>query len=146
MRKRHDQTAPLHPLHLTRRDELIDDTLRIVCKITELSLPDNQSIGRRERVAVFETEDTELAQGGVGNHELCLVLRDVLQRGIGLLVLLVVENGMSLGEGTTLNILTRYTDMVTLSDQRTEGQGFSSRPVDVLAFGDGLNTVCQDTL
>ena len=37
-----DQTSPLQPLLLTTGNELIDDTLCVVGKVTKLSFPDGQ--------------------------------------------------------------------------------------------------------
>lgn len=59
----HDQASPLHPLHLARSNELINDALSIVRKIAELGLPHDQSVGRLKGIAVFESESTEFAQG-----------------------------------------------------------------------------------
>jgi hypothetical protein len=39
VREGHNQPGPLKPFDLTRCNELIDDTLRIVGEVTELSLP-----------------------------------------------------------------------------------------------------------
>jgi hypothetical protein len=146
VRKRHDETRTLHPLNLTRGDELIDDTLGVVGEVTELGLPHNKRIWRGQRVTVLEAETTKLRQGRVRDNKLALVLADVLERSIGSLALLVVEDGMALREGTTLNILTGNTDVVTLRDERTEGQSLSCRPVNVLALINSLDPVVKDTL
>lgn len=42
--KGHDKSRSLHPLDFTGSDELIDNTLGIVGKVTELSLPHNEGI------------------------------------------------------------------------------------------------------
>ena len=70
----------------------------------------------------------------------------VLERSVGTLRFLVVHNGVTLGEGTTLDILTGNTDVVALLTERTEGESLSGRHVDVLALGDRLRAVGQDTL
>lgn len=44
--QRHDKTCSLHPLNFTRGDELVDDTLSVVGKVTELSLPHDKSMRR----------------------------------------------------------------------------------------------------
>lgn len=54
----HDKACALQPLPLTRSDELVDDTLRVVCEVTELCLPDSQRVGGDERVTEFKTEGT----------------------------------------------------------------------------------------
>lgn len=88
----------------------------------------------------------ELAQRGVRDDKGALVRSDVLQRSVGGLALLVVQDSVTLREGTTLDILSRDTDMVTLSDEGTECQSLSGGPVDVFTFVNGLLTVAQDTL
>ena len=144
--KRHDKTGTLHPLGLTGSDELIDDALSVVGEITELGLPHDEAVGVSERVAILEAESTELGQGRVGDDELALVLADVLERSVDVLGLLVVEDGVALREGTTLNILTGETDVVTLSNERAEGESLSSGPVNVLTLNYRLSAVGQDTL
>jgi hypothetical protein len=81
----HDQTRTLKPLDLTRSDELVNDALSVVGKVTELGLPDDESVGRGEGVTVLEAEDTELRQAGVADTESTLVLADVLERSVGTL-------------------------------------------------------------
>lgn len=44
--KGHDETGSLHPLDLTGGDELINDTLGVVGKVTKLRLPHDKGIGR----------------------------------------------------------------------------------------------------
>lgn len=63
------QTRSLQPFPLSGSDELIDDTLSIVGKVTELRLPDSQAVGRDQRVTQFETKGTEFGQVGVGDCE-----------------------------------------------------------------------------
>lgn len=89
---------------------------------------------------------SEFAKGRVGDDEAALILSDVLQGGIRSLVLLVVQNGVTLGEGTTFNVLTGNTDMVALFHQRTKGEGLRGGPVDVLTLINGLLAVGQNTL
>lgn len=63
VRQRHDKSSPLHPLDLTGRNKLVDDTLSVVGKVAKLGLPHDESIGRRQRVTVLEAKTPELAQG-----------------------------------------------------------------------------------
>jgi hypothetical protein len=144
--KRHDETSSLHPLDLTRGDELVNDALSVVGKVTELGLPHDQGMGRRQRVTVLEAKSTELTQGRVGDDKLALVLAQVLEGSVGILGLLVVEDSVALRKGTTLDILTGDTDMVTLSDERTKGQSLSSGHVDVLTLNNRLGSVGENSL
>lgn len=142
----HDKAGTLHPLGLTRGDELIKDDLGVVGEVTELRLPHDETIRVGERVTVLKAKSTVLAQRGVGDDKLALVLADVLERGEDVLSLLVMEDGMTLGEGATLNILARNADVLALRDKSTESQSLSSRPVDVLTLDDRLGAVGKDTL
>jgi len=40
----HHNAGTLKPFHLPGGNKLINDTLRVVCKVAELSLPDNKGI------------------------------------------------------------------------------------------------------
>lgn len=61
----HNEARALQPLLLASRDELIDDGLSSVCKVTKLGLPYNESMGTVERVAQFKAQDTVLGKGRV---------------------------------------------------------------------------------
>jgi hypothetical protein len=52
----HDETRALQPLDLTRRNKLVNNDLSSVGKVTELGLPHDKSVGRRERVSVLESK------------------------------------------------------------------------------------------
>lgn len=102
----HDQAGSLEPFDLSRSDELINDTLRVVGKVTELCFPHDQGGWGRKRVTVFETEDTVLAQTGVSDDEATLVLAENGERSVSGLALLVVQHSVTLRESTTLDVLT----------------------------------------
>lgn len=70
----------------------------------------------------------------------------MLQRSVGSLSSLVVQDSVTLREGTTLNILTGNTDVVTLINKGTESKSLSSGPVNALALFNNLLAVGQDTL
>jgi hypothetical protein len=139
--QRHDKTCSLHPLNFTRSDELVDDTLSVVGKVTELGLPHDKSMRRWQRVTVLKTKGTKLAQRRVGDDKLALVLAQVLKGSVSILSLLVVEDSVALRESTTLNILTGDTDVVTLSYESTESQSLGGGEVDVLTLNDRLGSV-----
>src|ERR1700753_53727 len=52
------------------------------------------------------------AKRRIGNDKTRLILAHVLQRGVRVLRLLIVENGMSLREGSALHILAGNSDVV----------------------------------
>jgi len=146
VRQRDNQTGTLQPLGFTGSNELINDTLSVVGKVTELGFPHDKSLGGGQRVTVLEAKSTELAQGRVGDDEAALLVTDVLQGGVGGLGLLVVQDGVTLREGTTLNILTGDTDVVALLNEGTESKSLGGSPVNVLALVDGLLAVGKNTL
>lgn len=53
---------------------------------------------------------------------------------------------MSMGEGTTLNILSRDTDIVTILDQGSTGKCFGSSPIYSFFILVGLNSGIKDLL
>lgn len=44
MWQEHDQSALANPLGLSATDELVEDALRVVCKVPELGLPADERI------------------------------------------------------------------------------------------------------
>jgi hypothetical protein len=60
--QRHNNAGSLEPLALTRGNELINDALSVVGKVTELSLPHDESIWGGERVSVLEAKGTKLGE------------------------------------------------------------------------------------
>lgn len=60
MRKQHNESVLDSPLLLTGRNELIDHNLSAVGKVTELCLPDSQSIRVSLCIAVFVAKNSKL--------------------------------------------------------------------------------------
>lgn len=145
VRQTHYQTRPLQPFPLSTSNELIDDALRIVRKVTELRLPHGQAVWRNEGVPELEAEGTEFGEGGVADDEAGLGGVDVVEGHVLLLVLLVVDDGVTLGESSSLDILSGDTDVDLLRGERTEGESLGRGPVNVGALLDGLTTASQDT-
>ena len=56
-----------------------------------------------------------------------------------------MQHSVSLRKCTTLNILTRNSDMVALEDKSAKGKSFTSRHVNVLSLHDCLGSVANDT-
>lgn len=122
MRKRNNQTSALQPLPLTRSNKLIDNTLRIIRKVTKLRFPHRQSIRRDERISELEAEGTKLGQRGVANDEARLRGTEVVKRDELVLVDLVVDHRMALGERTALDVLARHAYMDVLESQCAKGE------------------------
>ena len=111
-----------------------------------MSFPDDEKSRINEGVTEFETKDTVLGEGRVADGDGSLVLTEVAKRSVGFVGLLVVEDGVTLGESSTFDILTRNTDVSLFEGESSESEGFSGRIVDVLAILDRGATGLQDTL
>lgn len=74
----------------------------------------------------------------VADGELGLVLSDVVEGDVLLLGLLVVNDGVSLREGSSLDVLSGNSNVDVLESQRSESESLGGRPVDVLSLLDGL--------
>ena len=83
VRKQHHDPAGAQPFGFAGGDELIDDGLRAVDEIAELRLPQNERLGVGDRIAIFESEHAEFAQGAVADFEArAAVLFDRAQRNV----------------------------------------------------------------
>ena len=91
----------LAPLLLRGADELVDDGLGAAGEVAELCLPQHQSVGTLDGVAVLEAHRCELGQQRVIDPETALVLVKVLQRGPLLGVHLVDQHRVTLHEGAS---------------------------------------------
>lgn len=78
------------------------------------------------------------------DDELGLVEAEVVQGDVLPLVLLVVHDGVALGEGIALDVLPGDTDVDLLESERTKGESLSGGPVNVLAPFDGFATWAED--
>src|SRR5262245_43889952 len=104
---RQQQHEPRHaePFALARGNELIDDDLRAIGEIAELRFPQHERVRLGEAVPVLEAEHGLFRQHRVDNFERRLAFGQVLERGVFLLVVLVHQHGMALGEGAALGVL-----------------------------------------
>ena len=108
----YDKSAPLEPFLFTTADVLINDALGHVCKVSELCFPQYKLVGRSKRVSEFIPEDSVFAEGGVAHSEhgllvdsFTLLLRYIIQGYICGLIYLIMYDGMSLRESSTLHVL-----------------------------------------
>ena len=69
VRQQKRQARGLLPLRAARDDELVDDDLRAVDEVAELRLPEDERVGRGDRVAVLEAERRELGERRVVDLE-----------------------------------------------------------------------------
>lgn len=56
VRKSQNQTGALQPLGLSSSNELVNDTLSVVGKVTELGFPHNEGVGGSQRISVLKAE------------------------------------------------------------------------------------------
>src|SRR5205085_7110706 len=62
VRQEERQPRRLPPLREARDEELVDDDLRAVHEVAELGLPEDERLGRRDRVPVLEADGGELGE------------------------------------------------------------------------------------
>ena len=138
VRQQQHQTGHAQPLGFPACQELVDDDLCAVGEVAELRLPQHQGAGVREGIAVFEAEYPGFRQQRVVDLDLCLVRRDVVQRGVFVLVELVDQHRVALAERATLGVLAGQPDATAFQQQAAERQRLTGRPVDALAGIDRL--------
>jgi hypothetical protein len=105
-----------------------------------------QRVGLRQGVAVLEAEHRLFRQHRVDDLEAGLVLGDVIQVRVALLVLLVDEHRVALGEGAALHVLAGEAHPVAFEQERAEGQGLGHGPVEPLAGVQHLLAVVEEAL
>ena len=77
--KKHRETAHTLPLLFARSDKLIDDDLSAVAKVTELSLPHDETIWTLETVSVFKAKDGVFREGAVDDVKVALMRREMFE-------------------------------------------------------------------
>ncbi len=90
---------------LTAGNKLIDNNLRRIGKITELCFPDYQCVGRGRGKSILECKYRHFGQERIIDGETLLILGQFLQRNMRFARLLVIQNGMAMGKGTSPYIL-----------------------------------------
>ena len=100
------------------------------------------------RVTVFVAEYAELREMGVRDLEALdfCVGYNAVDGNVGGVLVLVENHGVTMGESTSLDILTAYSDVEALVDQTGESQSFSGSPVNALALDHRLVSVIEDLL
>src|SRR6267378_1061246 len=121
--------ANLHVI-FTRADELVDDHLRAVGKITELRFPQNERLGIVAAETVFKTEATGLGKRRVVNLAESLLLGKMREREVVVLRFRVNEHGVALAERAALRILPREAYGIALEKYGAERQHFGKTIID----------------
>ena len=141
MGQKQDQARHAQPFPLAAGQELVDHNLRTVREITELCLPDHKRIRLGETVAIFEPQHRLLGEHRIDDLKAGLLVRDVVQRGILLLVQLIGEHRMALREGSAFHVLAGKPDGEIFLEKRPECERFGHSPVDAAPFADHLAPV-----
>ena len=136
MGQKQDHAALSEPLGFRAHQILIDHKLGRVVEVTELSLPEAQVLRVFQRVTILVCHGAQLIEVGVKHLEPSLGIIShelrVSERGCELATaerILILEDGMSMGEGSSFNILSDYPHVVSIYSKRATGHGFSSRPI-----------------
>lgn len=101
----HGDVGPLEPLFLPASNELVNDGLGRIGKITELGFPKGQVPRGYHGVAQFKAKDSVLTQGAVADLEGGLLGINVVKGNPLLLNFLVMEHRVSLTKRSSLHIL-----------------------------------------
>ncbi len=150
MRQQHHKAAQPAPFHFAGGDKLIDHHLRAVGKVAELRFPQHQRIRLGGGIPVFETQHRLFGQQRVDHHEVRLIRRQVLQRGVSALMpyhaILVVPGGVTMKERAALRILPGQPDRIAFGEQRGISQVFRHPPVQRQFAARHRDTVIDDFL
>ena len=139
VRQQERQARRLPPLGETGDDELVDHDLRAVDEVAELRLPQNECLGRGNRVAVLEAEARVLGQRRVVDLEGRRLVVEVLQRRVRLSGQHVVEHRVAVREGSALGVLAGEPDRDAFHEEGSECERFRLTPIDPTLF-DRLQT------
>src|SRR5712692_3242279 len=80
-------------------------------------------------VTILETQRTRFAQWTIIDGKCCTRLREVLERNIPFIVL-IVQDSVAMAKRTAFSILTGQADGSAIRQDRGEGQGLGLSPVD----------------
>src|SRR5581483_1566911 len=87
MREQHHHAGKEVPLGFSGADELVDDGLRHVDEVSELSFPEDKRLGIVTAVSVFEAENSSLRKRRVVDLATGLIGGDVFERHVFVFVL-----------------------------------------------------------
>ena len=138
VRKKKGQAADLTPFLFGGGQELIDDDLCAVGKISELRFPQSESVRVRDAVAIFESDHAEFAERTVEHFKRCLIFRDELQGNVAVAVFVIVEREVALAESAATAILAAQAYRRSFENQAAEGDGFSKCPIDGTVGGESF--------
>ena len=130
MRQEQRDARQAAPLGFAGTDELIDDDLRAVAEVAELTLPNGQAVRLGGREAVLETHDRLFGQHRIGHGERRLVGRQVLKRNIAAARGLIVQHRVAVEESAPAAVLAGQTHRIPLLHQACVCQVLGRAPVE----------------
>ncbi len=107
VRKQKHQPAGQVPLVFAGAQELVDDHLRAIRKISELRLPKHKCFRIVAAEAVFEAHASRFGKRGVVNLTKSLLAGKMRKREVVVLRLRIDQHGVSLIERAALGVLPR---------------------------------------
>ena len=135
MRQHQGQAVEAAPLDFARSDELVDEHLRAVGKVTELRFPDDEGARIVGCVAVFKAQHGFFGEDGVDDGEGGLIGRNVLQRDVGahveLVAVLIVQHRMAMHEGAAAAVFARQAHGIAPGHERGKGHVLAHAPVHI---------------
>jgi len=142
MRQESNQSILDVPLDLSWNDKLIDNDLGSICKVTELRFPKSKGIGMGLCISKLKSKNCKLRQMWVTCHEcsfsLLLLFSSTIYWVIVTHLILVPNVSVSVGECSSLDILSWNSDMIAILDKSSEGQSLCSSPINTLAVLNGF--------
>src|SRR5271163_389046 len=105
VRQQKHETAGQIPFVFRGAQELIDDDLRAVGEVSELSFPHNQGFWIVATEAIFEPDASRFGKRGVVNFAKSLLTREMRESQVIVLSLRIDQHGVPLIESATLRIL-----------------------------------------
>ena len=144
MRKRKHNSWLFLPLGLSADNKVVNSDGCTIGKISELSLPNNQTIGISNWITILESKDTVLAEMAIGYPDR---IWDRFQENMFLHVpLLVTDQSVSMGKSTPFYIFTWYSHIVALFEKSCPWQFLHSCPVKRFIIVEGFDSVLVDPL
>ena len=144
VRQEQRESAEPLPLRLAGADELVNDDLGAVGEVAVLTFPDHQRIRLGGGVAVLEAHDGLFGKHGVDDLHPRLMIRDVLQREVRGVAVLLVQNSVAMEERAASAVLSGDTNRKAVLDQRRVSQRLGATPIQGHLASDHLLTVRDD--
>jgi hypothetical protein len=119
VRQEENKTVLDVPLGLSRTQELIDDDLGTVCKVTELGLPHGETVWMSLSISQLVSHDCKLRKMRVGSNKVSgvFILEDSVEWVVIAVPVLIEHMSVSMRESASLDILARDSDFISVIDK-----------------------------